>query len=127
MTVGEYVIAILGIIVGGVGLWKFFEFLIARQDAKKAQKNEVLKRLEKIEDKLEKAERDSCRSQMIQLMTFFPDDRSELMRLSQHYFVDLHGNWYMTTLFRKHMKKHDMELPDWWSTTAQRTLGEIQR
>ena len=127
MTVGEYVIAILGIIVGGVGLWKFFEFLIARQDAKKAQKNEVLKRLDVIEDKLVKAERDSCRSQMIQVMTCFPDDKSELMRLAQHYFVDLHGNWYMTTLFRKHLKKHEIELPEWFPATAQRTLGEIQK
>lgn len=124
MTVGEYVIAILGIIVGGVGLWKFLEFLIERQDAKKAQNNEVFKRLAVVESNQIKAERDSCRLQMMQVMFFCPDDKAELMRLAQRYFCDLHGDWYMTSLFRKHLKKHDIESPDWLSTTK---TGENQK
>lgn len=106
----EVAIQILAIICGSIGIWGFIEFLIKRKD-EHDEKNKILR---EILDKLQKQEKDNCRTQMLLLMSDYPDDVRELMTIAQHYFVDLHGNWYTTSLFKSHLAKHGIETPVWF-------------
>lgn len=101
-------------IIGNTGLCSLAIFLIQRRDQKKGVLNEIRKELEIVKAQGIKNERDNCRSQMLALMSDYPDDKAELIRLAEHYFVDLHGDWYMTTLFKKHLKDCGIEQPEWF-------------
>ena len=108
------ILEIASIVFGSAGLWAFIEFMIKRKD----DKNVILKAINESIDELKaqgiKNEKDICRTQMLLLMSDYPTERSELMTLADHYFNDLHRNWYMTALFRKHLKECGIEPPEWF-------------
>lgn len=101
---------ILGILGGG-NLILFIKFLIERHD-KKVEKAED-KEKEHIQGTLKKLEKDGLRTQLLLLILMKPEETSEILTLAQHYFVDLKGNWYMTSIFAKWCDEHDLE-PDWF-------------
>ena len=65
-------------------------------------------------NKLGKLERDECRTQMLLLMADYQTNVSELMRVAEHYFKDIGGDWYMTTMFREYLKSKDINEPYWF-------------
>ena len=79
--------------------------------SRKAGKGDALSRISR---KLDKLERDSCRTQLLLMLNDFPDQTEEIMRLAQHYFADLNGNWYMTSLFCKWLEKSGIGKPEWF-------------
>lgn len=107
----EILLRALTIIMGSVGLFSFIEFMIKRKDEKNALLKEILERLNK-------AEKDSCRTQMLVLMSDYPEEKKELVTIAEHYFKKLHGNWYMTALFGKHLKANGIEPPAWYAAGA---------
>lgn len=74
-------------------------------------------RLEEVEKKLKKSELDSVRLQMLVMMSDYPHETQEIMRLAEHYFKDLHGNWYLTTMFNKWLQSNDIAKPEWFTGT----------
>ena len=70
--------------------------------------------LAEIGHKLDKLERDGCRTQLLLLLSDYPDQTEEIMRLAQHYFADLRGNWYMTGLFNQWLEKNKIGKPEWF-------------
>jgi len=108
------IIAIISSVLGSGALFTFIQFLISRHDKKNSELVGISDRLDSIDKKMEKSERDSCRSQMLILMSDYPEEKAELMRLAEHYFKDLNGDWYMTDLFCKHLIDHKMEKPPWF-------------
>ena len=100
---------ILSCILGGGSLVTLIIFLIQRNDTK----NNELQRLSKQMDKLEK---DIVRTQLMILMeNYTPGQESEIMAVAEHYFADLDGNWYMTTLFNKFVEENKIAEPEWLS------------
>ena len=97
---------VLGIIGGGAFL-TFIQFLITRHDKKKGNVSVIL-------DKLNKLERDECRTQMLLLMADYQSNVGELMRISEHYFKEIGGDWYMTSLFRDYLKQKNINEPYWF-------------
>lgn len=98
---------IISCILGGGSLVTLIIFLIQRQDTK----NNELERLSKQMDKLEK---DIVRTQLLLLMeSYQPGQESEIMAVAEHYFADLDGNWYMTTLFNKFVEENKIAEPEW--------------
>lgn len=63
---------------------------------------------------LKKQEKDQCRTQMLVMMGFRPHETTEIMKLAQHYFGDLEGNWYMTSLFNSWMDEQNIGKPEWF-------------
>lgn len=102
MTVAQVLLTL----AGNTAIFAFLQFLITRHDNKKGQLQKILK-------KMEKTERDSIRTQMLLLMSDYPEERAELFRLAEYYFKDLHGNWYMTVLFKKYLKENNLPTPAW--------------
>ena len=47
-----------------------------------------------------------------------------LARLDSHYFIDLKGNWYMTILYQKHLRKIGVDCPHWFTSVAKKGDSE---
>ena len=103
--------------LGSVGFYSFIQFLITRKDNRKDILGRILKKVEKVE-------RDSCRTQLLVLMSDYPDEKKEIYTLAERYFVDLHGDWYMTSLFRTFIKKQGIEPPIWFVDAMNTTTKE---
>ena len=102
----DILITLIVAVLSSTSLVSLITFLIARRDDRK-------NRIEKIYKQLEKLEKDSVRTQLLMLMTAYSDDKNELMRVAEHYFHDLDGNWYMTTLFLKYIEEKGIARPGW--------------
>ena len=55
--------------------------------------------------------KDTVRIQLNQYMKDQPDNIDTILKLAETYFVDLSGDWYMTSEFNKWAKAHDIEVP----------------
>lgn len=92
----------------GAGVTGLIQFLINRHDSKHND-------LKEIRDGFRKLEKDTVRTQMLVLMSDYPDEEAELMKVAQHYFSDLKGDWYMTSLFNKHLINIKIARPIWFN------------
>ena len=94
--------AIITIIVAVLGS-NLIQFFVTRRDQKKG-----------IKDQLIKLEKDSCRTQMLVMMSDYPFEKTEIMTLAEHYFKVLKGDWYLTDLFDKWLKEQGIRRPEWF-------------
>lgn len=67
-----------------------------------------------IKSKVQKIEKDSVRTQLLLMMSDYPDEKQEILTIAEYYFKTLKANWYMTTVFSKWLKKEGLERPDWF-------------
>lgn len=98
-------------ILGGGNLILFIKFLIERYDAKKEKTKED--ELKGIKTELSFVKKDGIRTQLLFLILMQPDEQTEILKVAEYYFVDLEGNWYMTSLFKNWCEKRGLE-PDWF-------------
>lgn len=92
-------------ILASNGLFAALQFLITRHDQKKNWRG-----------KLDRLEKDGLRTQLLLLLLLLPDEKKEIMTIAEHYFKDLHGNWYMTSLFDKWLEKAGQGRPEWFKS-----------
>ena len=107
MTTLELILAVLGIILGSAGLFTFLQFLINRRDKKSDQ-------MTRIESKLDNIEQGNARSQLMLLMRLYPENKNEIMMVAEHYFKDLNGDWYLSSLFNSWLHQIGIESPFWF-------------
>ena len=100
----ETAITIIVSIIGSTAIASLVQFFVGRHDGKK-----------KIPEKLETLERDGLRTQLLVLMSLKPQSKQEIMTLAQHYFADLHGDWYMTGLFNRWLEDNTEASPEWFN------------
>ena len=93
--------AVISAVTSG-GVLAFVQFLITRHDDKQGVKG-TLKKLEK----------DGLRTQLLLLLLLQPDEETEILKIAEHYFVKLKGNWYMTSMFSKWCKTRGLR-PEWF-------------
>ena len=103
---------ILIAVLGGGNLILFIKFLIERHD-KKAEKAEEDKK-DDIQNKLLVLEKDGLRTQLLLLILIKPGEKTEILRIAEHYFKVLHGDWYMTSIFNKWLKAENVASPEWF-------------
>ena len=68
---------------------------------------------EEIEERQIVAEKDALRTQLLVMIVNRPHEQQEILTLAKHYFVDLQGNWYMTSIFKKWCDTQGLE-PEWF-------------
>jgi len=107
---------LIGIIFGSNALFAFVQFLISRHDKKKDEKDGIRKDIKDLKKSAAFSEKDSCRTQLLLLIADYPAQKEEIMTIAQHYFQDLHANWYMTSLFHAWCKAYHIEIPAWSMT-----------
>lgn len=78
-------------------------------------------RLKVLEDKMDevckiskKAEKDALRTQLLLMVSDFPDNTEGILTLGQRYFHNLQGNWYATAIFNMWLKDHNVAKPEWF-------------
>jgi len=96
-------IAVISALTSG-GVLAFVQFLITRHDDR-----------QDIKGTLKKLEKDGLRTQLLLLIVMQPDEETEILKIAEHYFVKLKGNWYMTSLFSKWCKSRGLK-PEWFES-----------
>ena len=84
-------------------LFAFAQFIITRHDTKKS-----------IASKLTVLEKDVLRTQLLLLILMKPKEQQEILTVAEHYFADLHGDWYMTSIFNKWLEEEVIAEPEWF-------------
>ena len=98
-------------ILGGGNLILFIKFLIERYD----RKQEEDKGLKAIREKLTVLEKDGLRTQLLLLILIRPNEQTEILRIAEHYFRVLKGDWYMTSIFCSYLKEKKIAEPEWFN------------
>ncbi len=101
-------------ILGGGNLILFIKFLIERHDRKKERAED--QDAEGLKKRLTVLERDGLRTQLLLLILLKPTEQTEILRIAEHYFKNLKGNWYMTSIFNKWLEDMGVAEPDWFDT-----------
>lgn len=114
MSTNEIILAIILACIGSSGLTSLIQFLISRKDKKEENKDSVLKELKEIKTLCNTHEKDICRSQLLLLIADYPEDKTEIMKLAEHYFEDLNANWYMSSIFNTWLEQNKITKPDWF-------------
>lgn len=103
---------ILIAVLGGGNLILFIKFLIERHD-KKQEKEEENKK-DDIKKTLIELEKNGLRTQLLLLILIKPEEQTEILRIAEHYFKTLKGNWYMTSIFNNWLKAENVANPEWF-------------
>ena len=103
---------ILTIVFGGGNVLLILKFLIERYD-RKVEKKEANEQ-EAIKSTLKKLEKDVLRTQLLLLILLRPEEMQEILTIAEHYFKDLQGNWYLTSIFNKWLTEYKIAEPDWF-------------
>ena len=94
------VVAVIVAVIGS-GLIQYF---ITRYDDNKG-----------INKRLINLEKDTLRTQLLLLILLKPDETHEILTIAEHYFKQLKGNWYMTSIFNKWLEDTGTAKPDWFT------------
>lgn len=94
--------------LGSAGFWATVQFLITRWDNKKGLKKQ-----------LKKLEKDGCRTQLLLLMSDYPDEKQEIMKLAEYYFDVLKGNFYLDSLFSEWLEENKIKKPKWFNPRSE--------
>jgi uncharacterized protein HemX len=94
-------VGIIGAALLGVGGW-----LVSQANAGMNNK------LDTIIAKVDSAEENATRSQLLTLMSDYPNNESEILKVAQYYFQDLKGDWYMTGLFTKWAESRGLDVSE---------------
>lgn len=96
---------VVAAVLGSNALFAFLQFLITRRDTKKNVKGKLLT-----------LEKDVLRTQLLLLILLKPEEKQEILTIAEHYFKDLKGNWYMTSIFNKWLKEKKIAEPTWFDS-----------
>lgn len=99
----EDILQIILVVLGSSGFCELIRIVLGRWSSK----SEIKKRLDKLE-------KDTVRTQLMTLMHDYPHRLDEIMEVAHHYFIDLKGNWFMTSLFTQWLKDNNIDKPDWF-------------
>lgn len=103
---------IIAIIGSGV-LSTIVSAIITALSNRKSRLKEIEKKLEAIEKNQKTAEKDTLRTQLLVMIADFPEETTDILRLAEHYFKDLDGNWVASALFNEWAKEHCESAPTW--------------
>lgn len=90
-------------ILGSTAVATLIQFFVTRHD----NRANISKRLDKLE-------RDGLRSQLLLLILLKPGEVQEILTISEHYFKDLKGDWYMTSIFNRWVEESNISEPEWF-------------
>lgn len=77
---------------------------------------EVIKKVEELEKNQKTAEKDALRTQLLLMIADYPEEKTEILKLSEYYFSNLHGNWTATAIFNSWLEKYNVARPEWFNT-----------
>ena len=76
------------------------------------------KRMTEQDKALIKVEKDSLRTQLLLLISDYPDNREGILAVGERYFGKLHGDWYATSLFNTWLTDKGVAKPNWFNGSS---------
>lgn len=102
-------------IIGSGALSTVISTIISALRDRKSQLKEITAKLTVIEANQRIAEKDSLRTQLLLMIASYPNEKTEILKLAQHYFSDLKGNWTATAIFNTWLCKYcEGVKPEWF-------------
>ncbi len=101
--------------MGSTGLFAFLQYLISRHDNRKGVFRKILDKLDEHDGLFLKSEKDSIRTQLLLMITDYPEDKAQILELGEHYFKDLNGNWYLSAIFQNYLRDCNIPTPPWFN------------
>ena len=114
---GTIIIALLSSGVLSTLITAVFQYLQtkkSKKDGMESKVDDIISDQEKIMAAQKKHEGDIVQVELKMMIADFPDDENDILRLAEHYFHDLHGNWVMAAIFKKWLIDRHLELPNWF-------------
>ena len=114
---GTIIIALIGSGVLSTLITVLFQVWQTKQSRKTGLESKVDKLtgdIAEINKAQKKAEGDIIRVELKLMISDFPDEESDILRLAEHYFKDLHGNWVMATTFTAWLESRGLPSPSWY-------------
>ena len=84
-------------ILGSGAFFSFLQFIITRHDLRKGWTAQNVDRL-----------------QLMVLIADYPRKVDEILKLAEHYFVELRGNSFLKELFADWLASQNIEKPEWF-------------
>lgn len=113
----EFIEAVVISVLGSGAFATLVTAIINAISNRKSKLKAISAQLDGISEKLIKSERDALRTQLLIMISDYPEEKQEIMTIAQHYFGDLHGDWYATTLFNRWITDNDIAEPNWFDKT----------
>lgn len=110
----ELVIAIVGSGALSALIAGIFNLVVNRRGRIAA----IEEKLDTIAGQLANTEKDELRTQLLLMISDYPIEQQEILKLAEHYFKDLEGNWYASTLFQKWLDQNHVVCPQWFKGGA---------
>ena len=83
-------VGIIGAAAVGIGTWCMGQAMA-----------ETNGKIDNVSNKIDSIELNSTRNQLLTLISNYPNNEEEILKVAKYYFKDLNGDWYMTSLFSK--------------------------
>lgn len=103
------VATIIGIVTAGGG-WLIHQIDNAVATRIEAQTTQIQQEVQAISDEVKKHEEQSdlqlTRLELMNLIQLDPTNVIEIEKVAKHYFIDLQGDWYLTSVYSKWAKQH---------------------
>lgn len=113
----EFIEAVVISVLGSGAFATLVTALINAFSGRKTKLKQMGEQLTKIENRLIKSEKDALRTQLLIMISDYPDEKQEIMTIAQHYFGDLKGDWYATSLFNRWITEQGIAEPSWFDKT----------
>ena len=78
------------------------------------QLSKVEQQLSEIQDKQKISEKDALRTQLLLMISDYPDETMDILKLAEYYFNNLHGNWTATFVFNHWLEQRGIAKPSWF-------------
>lgn len=79
-------------------------------DAMKENCAHMDERFDEIDARIKDLKKDETRTQLLYLMAHDEEDKESILTVARFYFQELRGNWYVSSIFTKWAKKHDVDI-----------------
>ena len=97
------------------GLFQYIQTKKSKKDGLESKVGEIAKQQNEIVERLNTAEKDALRTQLMVLIKDFPDERTDILRLGETYFNKLGGNWILTDIFARWCDANGVQIPSWFN------------
>lgn len=110
MTTSEIILACTSAVLA---VWGIAQFFINRRDKKKGELKEIKSALNNMQERFDELDRHTLRIQLQLLIYHEPKNIDTIMKVSEKYFIEKKGDWWMTTKFKRYCNDNEIPYPDW--------------
>ena len=79
-------------------------------DVMKSNCSHMDDRFDELDSRIKDLKKDETRIQLLYLLAHDENDKESILTVGRYYFEELKGDWYVSSIFSKWAKKHDVDV-----------------